>query len=248
MKYLLTNFKTNKNWTEINSYFNELQSYYDNNKQQCNNHTVFFLNALYAFVTKMHFSNYQIGCQSGSELGTGAFTSSISLEQLSAENINHILLGHSEEYKYFNQTLSRVNKAVIKSLELGLKVYLCFGNQDEILDDNELTSHLLVQLNELLANINPEKFTNIVLAYEPIYAIGTSKAMSSVQANNVIKKLKQNLLDKYKHNFPIVYGGSVNLTNIHDFISSENIDGVLVGKEALEVSKMKEMISIVYGK
>lgn len=248
MKYLLANFKTNKNWQELQVYFEKLSNFYESNSDLKNNKTIFFLNSLYTLITKIKYPMINFGNQSGSSWGNGAFTSSVSFEQLKDEGIGNVLLGHSEEYEYFKQTIPRVNKNVNKALSLGLNVYLCFGNQNEITSNNELINELMNQLDELLLNVEPINLSKVVLAYEPIYAIGTNNPMSVQQANIIIDHLKNELMNKYNHKFVILYGGSVNVNNIKDFLNANNIDGFLVGKESLDINKMEEIITLVYGK
>lgn len=244
MKYLLANFKTNKNSREINSYFSELTSYYQRNEKLVSSKTIFFLNNLYVLNAKNNYPSINFGCQSGCHLGLGSFTSSVSLEQIAAEEIKNVLLGHSEEYEYFHQTIPTINKKVLKSLSLNLKIFLCFGNLKEIEDFNELIEELSLQINELLSSVEIGHFKNIVLAYEPVYVIGTGKSIDHNYASQIIKTLKEKLFLNYAHNFEIVYGGSVNTNNLKDFIESKDIDGVLIGKESLDIEKMEEMISI----
>lgn len=244
MKYLLANFKTNKNWKELQDYFNDLTTYFQKKRNLKSPKIIFFLNNLYILLSKNNYKDINFGCQSGSHLGNGAFTSSVSLEQQSDEKIKNILLGHSEEYEYFRQTIPIVNKKLTKALSLNFKIFLCFGNLNEIENFNELINELMEQLFELLKGIDFADFKNIVLAYEPIYTIGSGKSMNPTYANNIIATLKEKLFNSYNYNFPIIYGGSVNVENIAIFFDSPNIDGVLVGKESLDINKMKEMISI----
>lgn len=244
MKYLLANFKTNKNWKELQNYFDNLTAYFKKEEKLNSSKTIFFLNNLYILMTKNKYPNINFGCQSGSQLGNGAFTSSVSLEQQADEKIENILLGHSEEYEYFHQTIPTINKKLIKALSLNFKIFLCFGNLNEIENFDDLIDELVEQLGELLKGVEIGNFKDVVLAYEPIYTIGTGKSMNPTYANDIIRTLKEKLFTNYAHHFPILYGGSVNVENISIFFNASDIDGVLVGKESLDVSKMEEMISI----
>lgn len=244
MKYLLANFKTNKNWKELQSYFDNLTAYFKKEEKLNSSKTIFFLNNLYILMAKNNYPNINFGCQSGSHLGNGSFTSSVSLEQQSDEKIQNILLGHSEEYEYFRQTIPIVNKKLLKALSLNFKIFLCFGNLNEIENFDDLIDELVEQLSELLKGVEIGNFENIVLAYEPIYTIGAGKSMNPNYANDIIGTLKERLFENYAHHFSIIYGGSVNVENVAIFFNSPNIDGVLVGKESLDINKMEEMISI----
>lgn len=240
MKYLLANFKTNKNLQSFQEYFDEL-TVFCNDKSIDTSKTIFFLNSFYSLTIKNKY-NFLIGNQSGSALGNGAFTTSVSLEQLHDEKMDIILLGHSEEYKHFHQTFENVNQQIIKACSFGMKCFVCFGNQNEVSDSNQLANELFEQVQQLLKNVPSTQLSQIVLAYEPIYTIGTGKSMNPDEANIVSGLLKQKLASAYQYNLPVVYGGSVNLTNLSQFLSSNNLDGVLIGKESWDANKMKEMM------
>lgn len=243
MKYIFNNLKTNKTKNELISYFNEISNWKINSQINLEN-CVFFLNSLYVLKISEMFEQIQIGIQSGSQFGFGSFTSSVAIEQIKAENINWILLGHSEEFKYFNETINSLSEKIEKATKLNLKIVLCFGNEIDFNNNKLLVEFLVEQLQLTLNKTNKENFKNIILAYEPIASIGTNNAMKSEVANEIIYLVKQNLKSNLDYSFEIIYGGSVNTENCKSFLEQPFIDGVLIGKECLDSKKIKNIIEM----
>ncbi|MDE7222032.1 MAG: triose-phosphate isomerase, partial [Ureaplasma sp.] len=222
MKYIFSNIKTNKTKKELISYFNEIEEW-KNNKEVNLKKCVFFINSFYALKMNEMFSEIPIGIQSGCQFGFGSYTSSVAIEQIQSENIKWILLGHSEEFKYFNETIESLSEKVKKAIDCKMNVLLCFGNEIDFNNNQLLANFLLEQLQIILSKVNKEYFKNIILAYEPIAAIGTNNAMNPEVADNIIGLIKQNLELLFNHSFDIVYGGSVNVQNSRNFLEQNNI-------------------------
>jgi triosephosphate isomerase len=173
----------------------------------------------------------------------GAYTGEISPLML-ANLCDFVILGHSERRQYFAETDEIINKKVKKALESGLKPILCVG---ESLEDNEAgrtEQKITRQVNAGLAGISPT--SQLVMAYEPIWAIGTGRAATGKQANSTISLIRStlnNIWNKETANAArILYGGSVTGSNIAEFIAEADIDGALVGGASL---KANEFVSIV---
>ena len=243
MKYIFNNLKTNKTKNELILYFNEISNWKINNNVDLNR-CIFFLNSFYTLKMSEMFNEIEIGIQSGSQFGLGSFTSSVAIEQIKAENINWILLGHSEEFKYFNETIKSLSEKIEKAINSNLKIVLCFGNEINFENNKLLVNFLVEQLQLVLRKINKENFKNIILAYEPIASIGTNNAMKPDVANEIIYLLKHNLKSILDYSFEIVYGGSVNTENCKIFLEQESIDGVLIGKECLDYKKIENIIEM----
>lgn len=242
MKYILVNFKTNKNWLEITDYFKEIENFCDQNKIN-NEKNIFFLTSLHILLAIQKFPVINFGNQSGSHLGMGAYTSTVSIEQLYQDGIKNILLGHSEENKYLGLNEKTTNLKLKKSLSFNFNVFLCFGNEQKENDYNKLAEKLVNKLDEIFLDVDIIKNgQNIVLCYEPIFAIGSGNALSVNEVEEIILKLKAKLLEKYQLQFEILYGGSVNLSNVKDFLNSKIIDGVLIGNCGLDVNNIKQIL------
>ena len=173
----------------------------------------------------------------------GAYTGEISPIMLT-DLCDFVILGHSERRQYFAETDELINKKVKKALESGLKPILCVG---ESLEDNEAgktEQKITRQVNAGLAGISPT--SQLVIAYEPIWAIGTGKAATGKQANatiSLIRSIVANLWDKETAQaVRLLYGGSVTSSNIAEFIAEADVDGALVGGASL---KADEFVSIV---
>jgi triosephosphate isomerase len=173
----------------------------------------------------------------------GAYTGEISPLML-VDLCDFVILGHSERRQYFAETDEIINKKVKKALESGVKPILCVG---ETLEDNEAgrtEQKITRQVNAGLAGINPT--SQLVIAYEPIWAIGTGRAATGKQANATISLIRSTVANlwnkKTAKTVRILYGGSVTSSNVAEFIAEADIDGALVGGASL---KADDFVSIV---
>jgi triosephosphate isomerase len=188
-------------------------------------------------------TSIKLGAQNMYFEDKGAYTGEISPLML-IDICDFVILGHSERRQYFAEADDLINKKVKKALEYGLKPILCVG---ESLEDNETgrtEQKITRQVNAGLAGISPTD--QLVIAYEPIWAIGTGKAATGKQANTTISLIRSavaNLWDKKTaQTVRILYGGSVTSSNIAEFIAEADVDGALVGGASL---KANEFVSIV---
>lgn len=243
MKYILANFKTNLNSNQLNNYFDSMQELFIKQPNLFIK-TYFFTNSLYTLFLNNKFPKFNFGNQSFSSLINGSYTSSVSIEQLRDEKIKSIIVGHSEEYKYFGATESLINQKVVAAISNNFKVFLCFGNENIIKEIDKLVENLISTLKKLLNNVDKSKYNEIVLAYEPIYAIGSGESMDIIFLNECLKELKKKLINEFNYNFEIVYGGSVDLKNALQILSQKYVDGILIGKASLNSENMKEIIKL----
>jgi len=188
-------------------------------------------------------SSVKLGTQNMHSEAKGAFTGEVSPLML-VGICEFVILGHSERRQYFGETDEIVNKKILAALRNGLKPILCVG---EKLDENEAgkTEEIIArQINQGLSNVAPTP--DMVIAYEPIWAIGTGKAANGEQAAATIKFIRNTLSKLWNENaaqdLRILYGGSVTGSNIGEFISQPEIDGALVGGASL---KAEDFVSIV---
>ena len=188
-------------------------------------------------------SSIKLGAQNLYFEEKGAYTGEISPLML-ADTCEFVIIGHSERRQYFGETGKVVNKKIQAALRVGLKPILCVG---EKLEENEAgrTEKVIVeQLRSSLSEIGA--VDDLIIAYEPIWAIGTGRAATSKQANETISFIRHNVAKLYDEDIAqrmrILYGGSVNAANAAEFLSQPEIDGALVGGASLKAS---EFISIV---
>jgi triosephosphate isomerase len=183
-------------------------------------------------------SSLKLGAQNLYFEEKGAFTGEISSLML-ADLCEFVIIGHSERRQYFNETGEIINKKIRAAMRSGLKPILCVG---EKLEENEAgrTEEIVTeQLRSSLAGIN--NLDGLILAYEPIWAIGTGRAATGKQANETIAIIRNNIAKLYNtstsQDICILYGGSVNAVNVTEFVSQTDIDGALVGGASLKADQ-----------
>ena len=178
-------------------------------------------------------TNIKIGAQNMHFEEKGAFTGEISPLMLKELNIDYVVIGHSERREYFNETDETCNKKVLKALEVGIDPILCCGETLE-----ERTKDVVkTQVISGLANVKAEELEKVVIAYEPIWAIGTGKTATAEQANDVIAYIREVIASIYgevANKVRIQYGGSVKPGNVVEIMGQSDIDGALVGGASLE--------------
>ena len=188
-------------------------------------------------------SSIKLGAQNLFYEEKGAYTGEISPPMI-AGLCEFVIIGHSERRQYFNETGEVVNKKIAAALKVGLKPILCIGEKLEENETGRTEEVVTGQLESSLANI--ANLDGTVIAYEPIWAIGTGKAATGEQANVTISLIRQNISrlydDKTAQNIRILYGGSVTAVNTAEFMRQTEIDGALVGGASLKAS---EFLSIV---
>ena len=178
----------------------------------------------------LHGSKIMLGAQNIHWEAQGAYTGEISGEMLSEVGVKYTIVGHSERRQYFGETDETVNLRLKAARQYGFTPILCVGETKEQRDKGETEKIIINQLKEGLAGIDQ---SNLVVAYEPIWAIGTGDTCKSTEANRVIGVIREQLDNK---DVPIQYGGSVKPGNIDEIMSQPEIDGALVGGASLEAS------------
>jgi triosephosphate isomerase len=171
----------------------------------------------------------------------GAYTGEISAEMVKSAGATYAILGHSERREYFNENDEIVNMKIKKAVNVGLNVILCIGEKALERDAGVAFEVVLSQLGRSLRNVTNEEIKKIVIAYEPVWAIGTGKTASSEDAEEMHSAIRNKLARLYNKNIAdfirILYGGSVKPENIKELMGKEDIDGALVGGASLDVEK-----------
>jgi triosephosphate isomerase len=196
--------------------------------------------------TLLKGSAVRLGAQNMSEHDEGAFTGEISWKMLKSVGCAHVILGHSERRQYFGETDEKVNAKAKKALANGLDPILCVG---ETLNEREkgVTSEVITrQVNGVLAGIPPEQMNRVVIAYEPVWAIGTGKTATPGQAQEVhflIRGLVQSHYGRLVGDALLIqYGGSVKPDNAAELLRQEDIDGALVGGACLKADSFGAIV------
>ena len=194
----------------------------------------------------LNFDRVNTASQNVSKEERGAFTGEISAEIIRSANVKYVIIGHSERREYFKETNEDLKQKSDVSLENNLEVIFCCG---ESLDQREEEVHfnwIKSQISESLFHLSSDNFRKIIIAYEPIWAIGTGVTASSDQAEEIHKFIREIITEKYgneiANNTSILYGGSCNPINARDIFSKDNIDGGLIGGASLNAESFVEII------
>lgn len=191
-------------------------------------------------------TNVQIGAENCHWEASGAFTGEISAKMLSAMGLNYVIIGHSERRQYFGETDATVNKRVRAALNEGLTVILCVG---ELLEQREagITAEIVsMQTKIALGGVSKEELKNMIIAYEPVWAIGTGKTATADQAGEVcgiIRSVVAGLYDQAAADaMTIQYGGSMNAKNAAELLAQPDVDGGLIGGASLKAPDFAEIV------
>ncbi|MEG1686959.1 MAG: triose-phosphate isomerase [Angelakisella sp.] len=183
-------------------------------------------------------TNIKVGAENCHWAENGAFTGEISANMLAELGVPYVIIGHSERRQYFGETNETVNKRTRAALNAGLKVILCVG---ELLGEREagITEEIVgMQTKIALAGVSRDELKNIIIAYEPVWAIGTGKTATSAQANEVcryIRSVVAKLYDKAAGDgLTVQYGGSMNAANADELVAQPDVDGGLIGGASLK--------------
>ena len=191
-------------------------------------------------------TSIKIGAQNMHFEEKGAFTGEISPLMLKELDMDYVIIGHSERRQYFNETNETVNKKVLKALEIGIDPILCVGETLEEREAGNTKDVCKVQVEKALENVSKEDIAKVVIAYEPIWAIGTGKTATSEDANDVIAYIRQVVANLYKdlaNEVRIQYGGSVKPSNVGEIMNQSDIDGALVGGASLEANDYIQLVN-----
>lgn len=191
-------------------------------------------------------SKIQLGAQNMYYEENGAYTGEISASMLKSVGCEYVILGHSERRTIFNEPDSLINKKVHKALSSGLKPIFCIGETLEERESNVTFDVIKRQVVEGLKNVNTEEMKNVIIAYEPVWAIGTGKNATPGQAEEVHVYIRNLVKELYSSavadNVIIQYGGSVKPDNAKELLSQPNIDGALVGGACLKADSFLKII------
>lgn len=192
-------------------------------------------------------TNIKVGVQNMYFEESGAFTGEISPIMLSDIDIDYVIIGHSERREIFNETDLLLNKKVKSAIAHNLNPILCCGETLSEREENKQEEKVKIQLQKNLDGVKAEDIHKIVIAYEPIWAIGTGKTASSEDAENMCKFIRNLIKEMYNEEIAntvrIQYGGSVKPENVKDIMSKENIDGALVGGASLKAESFAALVN-----
>lgn len=191
-------------------------------------------------------SSVKISAQTMHYEDNGAYTGEVSPAMLAEIGVSHVILGHSERRAYYNETDETVQKKVHAAFAHQLAPIICVGETLEQREANETMDHVENQVKQALAGLSNEQVKQVIMAYEPIWAIGTGKTATSDEANDVCRHIRQVVskmtTEDVADDMRIQYGGSVKPTNIDELLAKSDIDGALVGGASLEVDSFLQLV------
>ncbi|MBH6949417.1 triose-phosphate isomerase [Clostridioides difficile] len=191
-------------------------------------------------------TNIKIGAQNMHFEEKGAFTGEVSPLMLKEIDMDYVVIGHSERRQYFNETDETVNKKVLKALEVGIDPILCVGETLEQREAGKTKDVCKVQVEKALENVLKNDLAKVVVAYEPIWAIGTGKTATAEDANDVISYIREvikGLYGELANEVRIQYGGSVKPSNVAEIMGQSDIDGALVGGASLASNDYLDLVN-----
>ena len=187
---------------------------------------------------KRQGDNLRVGAQNMHYADNGAYTGEISADMLTTLGVAYVIVGHSERRAMFNETDETVNLKVKKAFEKGLIPILCVGETLEQREKGQEKQVVKAQLEKNLEGLNKNDIEHLVIAYEPIWAIGTGRTAMCAYVREVVKDLYGQVADKMR----VQYGGSVKVDNIKEILSMPNIDGALVGGASLKADDFVKLV------
>ena len=247
-KIVAGNWKMHKNAEETEDLLNELINALPADKEVEIVVAPTFVN-LASAVQHVQFTNIQVAAQNMHQAASGAYTGEISADMLKSVGVETVILGHSERRAYFHESDELINAKVKVALAHEMRVIFCFGEE---LKDRKADQHFAVvesQLKAGLFNLEAADWEQIVLAYEPVWAIGTGETASPEQAQEMHEFIRATVRAAYGENvsnhLSILYGGSVKPDNAQEIFSKPDVDGGLIGGAALKAADFAAIVSAI---
>ena len=208
---------------------------------------IFFPNyiSLQSVKQKLVDTAYMVGSQNVHHNESGAFTGEVSASMLSILDLDYVIIGHSERRQYFNESDNQVNQKIKRALDVNIKPVVCIGETIDERKSGKTTEVLNRQLNKAFDEIDVLSANKIIVAYEPVWAIGTGVSADENQVLEAHALIKQTLVSIFSENIPILYGGSVNASNAFELINLNNVDGFLIGGASLKSESFCQIIENV---
>ena len=205
-----------------------------------------YTDLFYALLTAQN-TNIKIGAQNMHWEESGAYTGEISAPMLKSIGVEYVIIGHSERRQYFNETDESVNKKIKTAFKYELNPIVCVGETLEERENGEAIKKVTDQVMLALDGLTEKQVENTIIAYEPIWAIGTGKTATSDDANEMAKAIRQKITNLYGQNTAerviIQYGGSVKASNSKELFSTSDVDGALVGGASLKSDEFEKIVN-----
>jgi triosephosphate isomerase len=247
-KIVAGNWKMHKNAEETEDLLNELIDKLPNDVEAQVIVAPTFIN-LASAVDHLEFTNIAVAAQNMSQFESGAYTGEISADMLKSVGVNIVIIGHSERRAYFHETDFILADKVSTALSHNMTVIFCFGEELKDRQNNQHFNIVENQLRDGLFHIKDKNWEQIVLAYEPVWAIGTGETASPEQAQEMHRFIRETIRQHFgstiAEDVSILYGGSVKPENAKEIFSKPDVDGGLIGGAALKASDFAAIVSSI---
>ncbi len=222
MKYLIFNLKSKLNYQELDSYIKALEPFKKD------------IIIAPSFLYLEHFKNkdFQIAAQDVSAYPMGNYTGEVNATQLSSIGCKYVLVGHYERRKYLKEDFKTIISKIKEATQNQIKVVLCLSSS---------LDNLKKEIKEIFSQLHKEEMQNIIIAYEPSLMIGTNKEIKILKLQEEIASIKKYIFTNYQINIEIIYGGSVNLSNLNK-ANKLNVDGLLIGEVSTQLDEVLTLI------
>ncbi|WP_185851504.1 triose-phosphate isomerase [Blattabacterium cuenoti] len=247
-KIVIANWKMNHDFYETTSFLRDLLKIFFDKKINYKKKVIIAPSFPFLQISNqiLQGTSLNVAAQNVHQMENGPYTGEVSASMLRSIGIKQVILGHSERKKYFSETNDILLKKIHISLKYGLNIIFCVG---ETFFERKRKEQFIVvknQLEETVFQCTSEKISNFIIAYEPIWAIGTGETATPEQVQKMHKYIRTLFLDKYGEKISkkihILYGGSINDTNARNIFSKEDIDGGLVGNSSLQIEKFLKIL------
>jgi len=246
MKYIIGNWKMNKTLDESKDFIRKLSDFLDQEKSY---RVLIAPPIIHLPILSQSFHDIDFVAQNIAFQEFGAYTGEVSANMVH-DYANYSLIGHSERRQYFHENNKQLYDKILMCFKYNIKPILCIGESANERISGNYFNVIEQQLKETVMLLNDSDLINIMVAYEPVWAIGTGETASSEQISELhshIRKIFTNRLGAIKaNNIPILYGGSCNSSNTSSILNQKNVDGLLVGGASLDITHFKNMIDTAY--
>ncbi len=227
MKYLIFNLKSKLNYQDLDDYSSTLNPFKKD----------FIIAPSFLYLPYFQNKGYNLCAQDVSQFPMGNYTGEVSAQALSSLNVKYTLIGHYERRKYFKEDKEALINKVKEALKNNLKIILCLSELKENYNFKELKE----QIDDIFNSLNINELNNIIIAYEPALMIGNNMPIDTLKIDLIIKKIRSYIKKEYLFNNEIIYGGSVNLTNLNE-IKKLDVDGLLIGEISTQLDTVLTLL------
>lgn len=231
MKWIISNLKMNLTLPEIINYEAKLSQIKTNNN--------LVICPSYPYLTYFQNSNYQLGSQNVSHLFEGALTGEVSAKQLKSLGVKYTIVGHFERREKLLETDNQITSKLKRLFETDICPILCIGELNK--DDLNTEEVIKINLDNIFTDIND--INELIIAYEPVWAIGTGNIPDNQYIKRIVNYIKEWFNYRFGIDIPVIYGGSVNPSNIESLNTISNLDGYLLGGTSLDINSLEKIIN-----